>query len=125
MLAARESRLACVVASFRIAELKAAEKHVEWINPHTTVSIAYSLMFKLKYSQLVVANGPTPRRQDIKGLVSFQSLTKALLAGTANANTEVRHCLQVPQFADASEDLGAVVPRLAQHDVVLVVGGPV
>lgn len=73
-----------------------------------------------KYSQLVVASSGTSRRQDIKGIVSYQSIAKALLSGTPK---KVRDCLddKVP-IVSSDRDLRDVVPLLGESDVVLVVG---
>lgn len=56
------------------------------------------------------------------GSFRTRSIAKALLNGNP---TEVRHCTDdsVP-IVDANADLKDVVPLLATHDVVLVVGGP-
>src|SRR5438874_2121838 len=73
---------------------------------------------------LAVAGSNNARRQDIKGVVSYQSLTRTFLAGTADKSTEVRLCLDEAPAVEAWADLRDVVPLLASHDVVLVVGGP-
>lgn len=108
------------VSTFRVAELAAADKPVGWINPNASVAAAYTKMSLNKFSQLVVAGSANPRQQDIKGIVSYESIAKALLKGAA---TEVRQCIDdsVPTV-NADADLKDVVPRLAAHDVVLVVG---
>jgi len=111
---------ATLVSSFRIAELTAADKPVQWISPNAALAEAYTLMALNKYSQLVVASSARPRQQDIKGIVSYQSITKALLAGRP---PEVRECMDdsVPVLR-SDADLKGVVPLLSVHDVVLVVG---
>ena len=38
-------------------------------------------MIRNKYSQLVVASHAKPMQQDIKGVVSFQSMAKVLMNG--------------------------------------------
>ena len=81
---------------------------------------AYTKMVLNKYSQLVVANSATPLQKDVKGIVSFQSIAKALMRGQ---QTTVGNCMdkEVP-FADAHTDLKSVVDQLSIHDVVLVIG---
>ena len=114
------SALQTLVPAFRIAELEAADKAVECISPDASIAEAHTRMGLGKYSQLVVANGSTPRRQDIKGIVSFQSIAKALLNGSPST---VRECVDdaVP-IVRSDADLKEVVPLLGVHDVVLVVG---
>lgn len=109
-----------LISSFRIAELDAVGSPVECIPPDSTIAQACTRMALNKYSQLVVANGSTPRQQDIKGIVSYQSIAKALLAGTPET---VRECIDntVPVLRSDS-DLKDVLPLLGVHDVVLVVG---
>ena len=65
--------------SFRISELASANRSVECISPDASIQKAYTTMALNKYSLLVVASSSTPRRQDIKGVVSYQSMAKALL----------------------------------------------
>ena len=71
-------------------------------------------------SALVVANNSRPREQDIKGIVSFQSLAKALMNG--NPKT-VGDCIDngVPRV-QSNADLKSVVSQLSENDVVLVIG---
>lgn len=112
--------LETLVASFRIAELDAADKPVECIPLDAPLSEAYTRMALGKYSQLVVANSSTPLKHTIKGIVSYQSIAKALLAGHP---TTVRDCVDdsVPVLPHGA-DLKQVVPLLGIHDVVLVFG---
>lgn len=112
--------LETLVPAFRIAELDAADQPVDCIAPDAPLSEAYTRMALRKYSQLVVGNGNKPRRQDIKGIVSYQSIAKALLTGQP---TTVRECVDdsIPVLRSEA-DLKDVVPLLGVHDVVLVVG---
>lgn len=90
------------------------------VSPNAPIAEAYTKMVLHRFSQLLVASSPQPRRQDVKGIVSYQSIAKALLAGKA---TRVADCTDdtVP-IVRSDEDLRAVVPQLGTHDVVLVVG---
>jgi predicted transcriptional regulator len=114
------SELGSLVQAFRIAELDVLGKVVECIAPDATIAQAYTRMALNKYSQLVVTNSRNPRRHDIKGIISYQSITKALLNGNP---TTVRECLDesIP-ILRSDADLKDVVPLLGIHDVVLVVG---
>jgi CBS domain-containing protein len=109
-----------LVPAFRIAELEAADKPVECISPDAPLAQARTRMALNKFSQLVVANNNRPRQQDIKGIVSYQSIAKALLNGNP---VTVRDCVDdsVPVIR-SDLDLNEVVPLLGVHDVVLVVG---
>ena len=106
--------------SFRISELASANRSVECISPDASIQKAYTTMALNKYSLLVVASSSTPRRQDIKGVVSYQSMAKALLSG---APEKVRDCLDDDcPIVGSREDLKDIVPMLGNSDVVLVVG---
>ncbi len=106
--------------AFSVSELASANKAVKCVPHDAPIQVAYTEMLLGKYSQLVVANGSTPRQQDIKGIVSFQSIAKALMNGQP---TTVGDCVdsKVP-FAQSHDDLKSVVSRLAETDVVLVIG---
>ena len=105
---------------FSVSELKSANCDVECVSPNASVQAAYTTMVLYKFSQLVVANNSRPRQQDIKGIVSFQSLAKALMNG--NPKT-VSDCIDdsVPRVQSAA-DLKSVVSQLSENDVVLVMG---
>ena len=103
-----------------MSELASANKAVKCVPHDAPIQVANTEMLLDKYSQLVVANGSTPRQQDIKGIVSFQSIAKALMNGQP---TTVGDCVdgKVP-FAQSHDDLKSVVSRLAETDVVLIIG---
>ena len=105
---------------FSISELASANCDVNCVSPSASAQEAYTTMLLHKYSQLVVANSSKPRQQDIKGILSFQSLAKALMNG--NPKT-VGDCIDnnVP-FAPSDADLKSVVSQLSENDVVLVIG---
>ena len=106
--------------AFSISELKSAKSDVECVSPSAPIQQAYTVMLLRKYSQLVVANQPTPRQQDIKGVVSFQSMAKALMNGKP---TTVGDCVDKEvSFAQSHDDLKSVVSQLSENDVVLVIG---
>ena len=67
--------------AFSISELASANTTVESVTPGASIQEAYTKMSLHKYSQLVVASQAKPRQQDIKGIVSFQSIAKALMNG--------------------------------------------
>ncbi len=106
--------------AFSISELASANRAVESVTPDASIQEAYTRMTLHKYSQLVVASSARPRQQDIKGIVSFQSIAKALMNGKPAI---VRDCLDedVP-FAASDADLKSVVRQLSGNDVVLVIG---
>ena len=106
--------------AFSVSELASANVAVECISPSASIGAAYTTMLLNKYSQLVVANSSRPRQQDIKGIVSFQSIAKALMNGNP---TTVGDCLDDEvQFAQNQDDLNSVVNQLNGNDVVLVIG---
>ena len=116
-----ENAAEVLAPSFRISEIASANSSVECVPPDASIQEAYTTMALKKYSQLVVASGDRPRRQDIKGIVSYQSMAKAILSG---ALATVRDCLDDDvQIVTSAEDLKDVVPILGESDVVLVVGG--
>ena len=105
---------------FSVSELKSANCDVEHVSPNASVKKAYTKMLLHKYSQLVVANNPKPRQQDIKGIVSFKSLAKALMNG--NPKT-VDDCIDNSAFfVESDADLKSVVSQLSENEVVLVIG---
>ena len=106
--------------AFSISELKSSNTKVEWVKPSASIQEAYTKMTVHKYSQLVVANNERPRQQDIKGIVSFQSMVKARMNG--NPST-VGDCIDEDVFcAPGHTDLKSVVNQLTKNDVVLVIG---
>ena len=107
--------------AFRVSELTSANTAVECVSPSAPIKKAYTVMLLHKYSQVVVANRETPMQQDIKGIVSFQSIAKALMNGTQP--TTVGDCIDddVP-FTQSDSDLKSVVSQLNGKDVVLVIG---
>ena len=106
--------------AFSVSDLDSANRPVKCVSPDAPIEEAYTEMLLGKYSQLVVAGSGTPRQQDIKGIVSFQSIAKALMSDRPNA---VGDCVDgsVP-FARWHDDLKSVVSQLAESDVVLVIG---
>ena len=105
---------------FSISELKSANCDVEHVSPNASVQAAYTTMLLHKYSQLVVANNSRPRQQDIKGIVSFQSLAKAMMNG--NPKTVVDCIDNSVPLVQSDADLKSVVSQLSENDVVLVIG---
>ena len=90
------------------------------MTPDASIQEAYTTMLRHKYSQLVVASHERPRQQDIKGIVSFQSMAKALMHGRP---TTVGDCIDKDvSFAQSDTDLNSVVHQLDGNDVVLVIG---
>ena len=110
-----------IVVSFRIGELSAANKPVGVIGLDSPISEANTRMTLSKYSQLVVANGDTPRHQDIKGIVSYHSIALTMLfEGSAET---VRDCLdESAPILHHDRDLQDALKELDSHNVVLVVG---
>ena len=106
--------------AFSVSELASANSHVECVPPTASIEMAYTKMLLNKYSQLVVASPTTPRQQDIKGIVSFQSIAKAQMNGQP---TIVGNCIDsdVP-YAQSDADLKLVVNQLKGNDVVLIIG---
>ena len=106
--------------AFKVSELKSASRAVEWVPPDAPIRKAYTKMVLNKYSQLVVASSGIPFQKDVKGIVSFRSVTRALMNGEANI---VGQCIEdeVP-FVHVDTDLKSVVSQLSDHEVVLVIG---
>ena len=106
--------------AFKVSELKSAKRAVEWVPLDAPIRKAYTKMVLNKYSQLMVASSGTPFQKDVKGIISFRSVTRALMNGDANI---VGQCIEdeVP-FAQVDTDLKSVVSQLSEHEVVLVIG---
>ncbi len=106
--------------TFSVSELASAKTDVECVSPNASIQTAYTTMLLSKYSQLMVANQKRPRQQDIKGIVSFQSMAKALINDDP---TTVGDCIDKDvSFAQSHDDLMSVVGELSKNDVVLVIG---
>ena len=106
--------------AFSVSELESANRDVECVAPDASIQNAYTKMVRSKYSQLVVASTEKPRQQDIKGLVSFQSMAKALMNGCP---TNVGDCTDnAVAFVQNDTDLKSVVGLLSEKDVVIVIG---
>ena len=106
--------------AFSISELASANTDVECISPNESIQTAYTTMLFRKFSQLVVADSSRPMQQDIKGIVSFHSMTMSLMNG--NPNT-VGDCIDKDiTIVQSDADLKSVVSQLSVKDVVLVVG---
>lgn len=77
-------------------------------------------MLLRKFSQLVVADHANPLRQNIKRIVSFRSMAKALMNG--NPMT-IGDCVEKDVYcAESDADLKSVVSQLSGNDVALVIG---
>lgn len=106
--------------AFSVSELKSASTYVECISASESIKTAYTKMSLRKYSQLVVADQQQPMQQAIKGIISFQSMTRALMGGSPET---VGDCLDTEVcFAQIHDDLRSVVGQLSGNDVVLVIG---
>lgn len=106
--------------SFRVHDLASAQKEVECVPADALLKTAYTKMVKGKYSQLVVASSDKPFQQDIKGILSYQSIVKAMMIAKPEI---VGDCVEKnPAFVQHDEDLEAAVTRLKTNDVVLVIG---
>ena len=106
--------------SFSVSELASANTDVECVSPNASIQAAYTSMLLRKFSQLVVADHPKPLRQNIKGIVSFRSMAKALMNGKP---TTVGDCVEKDVYcAESDADLKSVVSQLSGNDVALVIG---
>ena len=105
--------------ALRVSELASAKTDITWVSPSASIKTAYTTMLMHKYSQLVVADRQDPLRQDIKGIVSFQSMAKALMDGKPNT---VGDCVADAPLVRSDADLKSVVIQLKENDVVLVYG---
>ncbi|GEM_PF-4162207 len=105
-------------SGFKVGDLASANKAVVCVASSDTIAKAYTEMSLKKYSQLVVASSGTPRIQDIKGIVSYQSIAEALLSGKS---TTVGQCLgKTPPVVTLEDDIDKVVSELSESNVVLV-----
>ena len=106
--------------TFSVSELASARMPVECVTPGASIQAAYTTMILHKYSQLVVASYPKPMQQDIKGIVSFQSMAKALMNGKPMT---VGDCIDKNfPIVQSDVDLKSVIHQLRENDVVLVIG---
>ena len=108
--------------AFSVSELASANTAVDCVSPSASIQKAYTAMLLHKYSQLVVASHANPRQHEIKGIVSFQSIAKALMNG--QKPTTVGDCIDDDVlFTQSDGDLKSVVGQLNEKDVVLIIGG--
>ena len=108
-----------VVSGFKVAELDAADKEVDCVRPDDQVRKAYTIMASSSYSQLVVANSQKPSSTAIKGIVSYRSITDALMHGSADT---VNDCVESCPQVSIEDDIRVVIDHLRNNDVVLVIG---
>ena len=105
---------------FRISEIASANANVERVSSNDSMQKAYTRMLLGKFSQLVVADADKPRQMDIKGIVSFQSIAKALMNGSPMT---VADCMDIEvPYAHYNSGLSSVISQLRESDVVLVIG---
>lgn len=117
---AEESDASLPEPAFSVSELESAKTDVKCVSPSASIQKAYTTMVLHKFSQLVVADHPNPLRQDIKGIVSFRSMAKALMNGKPMT---VGDCVDKDVYCAGSDtDLKTVVSQLSSDDVVLVIG---
>ncbi len=109
-----------VVSGFKVAELDAADKEVVCVRPDDQVEKAYTLMGLHGFSQLVVGNSDRPPGTAIKGIVSYRSITKALMHDSRN--TKVKDCLESCPQVSIDDDIGVVIDHLKNNDVFLILG---
>ena len=109
-----------VVSAFKVAELDAANKQVVCVKPDYQIETAYTLMGLHGYSQLVVGNSDKPSGTAIKGIVSYRSITEALMHGSRNAT--VKDCVEACPQVSIEDDIRVVIDHLKNNDVVLILG---
>jgi predicted transcriptional regulator len=98
----------------RIGKLEAANRTPISVQPTATVEEAITLMMVNDFSQLPVM----PRPTDVKGIVTWVSVGKALYFGRQIHS--VSSCM-VPHYElQADVSLFAAIPIIVQHDYVLV-----
>ncbi len=101
--------------------LASANTAVKRVSPSATIQKAYTIMLLYNYSQLVVAHKDEPKQSDIKGIVSFQSIAKALMNG--HQPKTVGECIdENVHYAQSDDDLKSVFSTLTGSDVILVIG---
>lgn len=101
--------------TFRVANLEAAEREPLCVAPDDPIERAITLMEMKNFSQLPVVTGP----RDIKGLVSYRSITRARLSGQPNY---VRECLEPAVVVGLDTPLLEVIGKFRTDDAVLVLG---
>ncbi len=107
--------------SFRVSELESAKTNVERVSHTDSISAALTKMSMYDYSQLVVASHDEAKQHDIKGVVSFKSITQALMKGTP-VTAAVGVCIEKVPIVSIDDDLVSIIPELNRSEVVLVVG---
>ena len=108
------------VPAFTVSELPSATTDVEWVNPEAPIKEAYTKMRIGKYSQLVVANKSDPKEPDIKGIISFESIAKALMNGEPK---KVGDCIDGDVHSvQRDADIKSILSPLNEKGVVLVIG---
>lgn len=91
------------------------------VPPSESLKQAYTRMCLDKRSYLVVANGNEPKYSDVKGVISFGSITDAFLRG--ESPQQVRECMDPrPPAVGLDGDIEQVIDDLAKHEVVLITG---
>jgi hypothetical protein len=105
------------IGTLKSANLKAAGKSLIRVSPNDTVAQAVTLMMAHNVSQLPVLQG----ERDVKGVVTWRSISMYLCLMQGTPNDQVRHCLVSPaQVSTADSYLFAELPRVVEHDYVLI-----
>lgn len=100
--------------SLIVGNLECADHGAVCVTPNATILEALTKMDANDFSQLVVVSGP----RDVRGVVSFKSITRASLHGKP---TFVHECIDstVPRV-ELTKPLLEVVDLFRDHDIVLV-----
>jgi CBS domain-containing protein len=102
--------------AFRIGKLPAANKTPLSVKPNQTVSEAITLMLVNDYSQLPVMT----TEREVKGVVSWKSISRSLGVHGMNVDSEVRNCTDAAQVISADESLFDSIDKIVNNQYVLV-----
>lgn len=94
---------------------------LKWVHLDQTVGLAETLMMLHKYSQLpVFRRGNAPRRSDLEGLVTWESIARARLGSAEEPELADALADAVPQVVERDMELFRVIPMVLDAEAVLV-----
>ncbi|MCY3894434.1 MAG: hypothetical protein OXF65_14210 [Acidimicrobiaceae bacterium] len=96
-------------------------ENLKWVHLDQTVGLAETMMMLHKYSQLpVFGRGKMPRRSDLKGMVTWESIARARLGSIEEPELADALADAVPQVVGQDMELFRAIPMILDAEAVLV-----
>ena len=102
--------------TYRIGKLHSANRVPVSVNPNQTITEAVTIMLANDFSQLPVMVG----EREVKGVVSWASMGRALALGGKHNDTEVRECMDPALIISANKSLFDAIDEIISNQYVLI-----